>query len=146
MAYSKTYTNIFLVLCVVSVSCMIFFGKVQSNSFKLNASEHLDKTSFYNVFKLRNGDKIVVGNASSEANMISIRFDSSGNILWKKVFGVYESKSMLTSANAIENDDGSINIKGIFSNNSNNIDHTVCIELTLRSDGKLLHTDIINSN
>lgn len=146
MPYSKVYTNIFLVLCVVSVSCVIFFGKAQSNSFRLNTSGDLESTNFYNVLNLSNGDKLAVGKARSEANMISVRFDINGNVLWKKVFGVYESKSILTYAKATENSDGSLTINGICSNSTNNIDHNICVELTLRSDGKLLRTDIISLN
>ena len=52
----------------------------------------------------------------------------------------------MTDVKVTENSDGSINIKGTFSNTPENIDNTVCVELTLSSDGKLLRTDMVSAN
>ncbi len=124
----------------------VFSGKVQSNTLGYNYSEDLNTTNFYAVFSLNNGDKLAIGNAPYDANMVSVRFDSKGNVLWKRYFGVYESNSVLTNAKVTENIDESITIMGFFSNNPADIDNTVCVELTLSSDGKLLRTDIISDN
>lgn len=140
MLKSKFNTNLLLMLCIITVSCVLFLGKVRSNSFENKSWE--GNTSFYNVFELSNGNKLAVGNAPADANMITIRFDSNGNVLWKKVFGVYENNSVLISAKATENADGNITIEGIFSNSPNNIEDSVCVELTLRSDGKLIQTNL----
>lgn len=142
MLKSKFNTNLFLLLCIIAVSCVLFLGKVRSNSFEYKSWE--GNASYYNIFELSNGSKLAVGNAPADANMITIKFDSTGNVLWKKVFGVYENNSALISATAIEKADGGITIEGIFSNSPNNIDDSVCVELTLRSDGKLIHTSLIN--
>jgi len=146
MPISKIHTGIFLILCVMTLLCTVFLGKVQSNTIVFNSSEDLNNTNFYTIFQLRNGDKLAVGNAPYDANMLSVRFDSKGNVLWKRYFGVHESNSILTNANITENADGSITIKGSFSNTPGDIDNAVCVELTLSSDGKLLRTHIISDN
>lgn len=146
MSNSKFRTGIFMMLCVIAVLCITFLGKVNSNTLGFNSSDSSNDMSFSNVFQLSNGDKLAIGNASYDANMISIRFDSKGNVLWERAFGVYESNSSMTDVKVTENSDGSINIKGTFSNTPENIDNTVCVELTLSSDGKLLRTDMVSVN
>ena len=138
MLKSKFYTNSFLVLCIITISCAFFLRKVRSSSYEYKSWE--SDISFYNVFELSNGNKLAIGNAPANANMIALRFDSNGSILWKKAFGVYENNSVLISTKAIEKADGSIIIEGIFSNNPNNIEDNACVELTLSSEGKLIHT------
>lgn len=139
MLKSKFYTNSFLVLCIIIVSCALFFGKVRSNSFEYKSWQN--DTSFCDLFDLSDGNSLAVGNAPNDANMVAMKFDSNGKVLWKKVFGVYENNSIFISAKAIEKSDGNIIIEGVFSN-PNNIDDTVCVELTLRSDGKLINTNL----
>jgi hypothetical protein len=146
MLNSKYRTGISIMLCVIAVFCITFLGKVKSNTLGSNSSGILNDMSFSNVFELSNGDKLAIGNAPYDANMISIRFDSKGNVLWERAFGVYESNSSMTNVKVTENTDGSINIKGTFSNIPENIDNTVCVELTLSADGKLLRTDMVSAN
>jgi len=144
MSNKKFYTSFLLILCVIAVIfCIPFWGKVVGSSFEFNTLEDINNTDFYNVYDLNNGDKLTVGNAKSSANMICIRFDNTGNVIWKKVFGIYESNSNLTFVKAFEKTDGSITIKGLFSN-TQSTNNTACIELTLRSDGKLLETKKIS--
>lgn len=146
MSISRTNTGIFVMLCVITVLCLFFLGKVQSNTLGFNSSGNISNMSFYNVVQLSNGDKLAIGNLPNDANMISIRFDSEGKVLWERVFGVYESNSVLTHADAKENTDGSITIKGTFNKTPGNVDNDVCVELTISSDGKLLQTDMISKN
>ena len=146
MSRSKYHIGVFLLVCIITVLCTAFLDKVQSNTLGFNSSGNINNTSFYNVVQLSNGDKLAIGNASNDANMISIRFDSEGKVLWRRYFGVHESNSILTNANVIENTDGSIKIKGTFNNTPGDIDNDVCVELTLSSDGKLLRTDMVSAN